>query len=92
MRRSAISRSAARLSQLQDLVDKWFLGEDLPTIDMQNLSGESVSYAPASGTLFGSGGPSYQDVFQGRKATAGCWHRSRRQPRSIPRSSRVLHR
>jgi Calpain family cysteine protease len=58
-------------AQLQDLVDQWFLGEDLPTIDMSSLSGESVSYAPASGTLFGSGGPSYKDVAQGEEGD--CW-------------------
>ncbi len=71
VRRLAIWLSAAPRPQLQDLVDKWLLGEDLPTIDMQNLSGESVSYAPASGTLFGSGGPSYRDLFQG--AEGDCW-------------------
>ena len=58
-------------SQLQELVDKWFLGEDTPTIDMQYISGSSASYALASGTLFGSGGPSYKDVFQGEEGD--CW-------------------
>ena len=57
-------------TQLQDLVDKWFLGMDHPTIDMQYLSG-SVNYALASGTLFGNGGPSYKDVYQGMEGD--CW-------------------
>jgi len=48
---------------LHDLVDKWFLGEDYAVT--------SYSYALAGGTLFGSGGPSYEDVHQGGKATAG---------------------
>ncbi len=58
-------------SHLQALVDKWFLGEDTPAIDMQYLSGSSASYALASGTLFGSGGPSYEDVYQGEEGD--CW-------------------
>ena len=39
-------------SHLQDLVNKWFLGEDTPAIDMQYLSGWSVTYSLASGTLY----------------------------------------
>ena len=58
-------------SYLQELVDKWFLGEDTPTIDMQYLPGSSVSYSLASGNLFGTGGPSYQDVYQGEEGD--CW-------------------
>jgi hypothetical protein len=58
-------------SHLQELVDKWFLGQDTPTIDMEYLSGSSVSYSLASGTLFGSGGPSYKDVYQGEEGD--CW-------------------
>lgn len=56
-------------TQLQDLVNKWFLGEDLPTIDTQYIG--SASYVLAAGTLFGSGGPSYQDVYQGEEGD--CW-------------------
>jgi hypothetical protein len=56
-------------TQLQLLVNKWFLGADHPTIDTQYTG--STSYALASGTLFGSGGPSYQDVAQG--AEGDCW-------------------
>ena len=55
-------------TQLQDLVDKWFLGADHPTID---LTGLSVNYAVAGGTLFGTGGPSYQDAYQGEEGD--CW-------------------
>jgi len=59
-------------TQLQELVAKWFLGEDLPTIDTQyTQSWGSCSYALASGTLFGSGGPSYKDVAQGEEGD--CW-------------------
>jgi len=58
-------------TQLQDLVDKWLLGMDHPTIDTQYMSDWSVNYALASGTLFGSGGPSYKDVYQGEEGD--CW-------------------
>jgi hypothetical protein len=51
-------------TQVQDLVNKWFLGEDYPAT--------SYGYAPASGTLFGSGGsPLYSDVYQG--GLNDCW-------------------
>ena len=45
--------------QLTDLVDKWFLGMDHPTLTT------SGSYSKVSGNLFGAGGPSYTDVYQG---------------------------
>ena len=38
---------------------------------MTNLSGQTVNYVPAAGTLFGSGGPSYQDLAQGEEGD--CW-------------------
>jgi hypothetical protein len=56
-------------TQLQELVAKWFLGADHPAIDTQYVSG--ASYQLAGGTLFGSGGPSYQDIFQGEEGD--CW-------------------
>jgi hypothetical protein len=56
---------------LSELVNKWFLGGDNPTIDTQFLPGSSVGYAPANGTLFGPGGPSYKDVYQGSEGD--CW-------------------
>ena len=43
---------------LQDLVNKWFLGLDLPAL------GTGTQYAMASGSLFGSG-PNFTDVLQG---------------------------
>jgi hypothetical protein len=55
---------------LQDLVDKWFLGEDHPIIDTQYL-GSGVAYTPTSGVLFGSGGPTYKDIYQGMEGD--CW-------------------
>jgi hypothetical protein len=61
-------------TQVQDLVNKWFLGEDDPIIDTELLSqsgNSSVSYAVASGTLFATGGPSYKDVHQGQEGD--CW-------------------
>jgi hypothetical protein len=58
-------------SQLQNLVAKWFLGADHATIDTQYLSGQTVTYTAASGTLFASGGPSYKDVYQGEEGD--CW-------------------
>jgi Calpain family cysteine protease/Domain of unknown function (DUF4214) len=45
-------------TQLQDLVDKWFLGLDHPVA--------AAAYSPVSGILFGSGGPVYSDVQQGQ--------------------------
>ncbi len=50
-------------TQFQELVNKWYLGGDYP------LAG--YAYAPTSGVLFGSGGPSYTDVYQG--ALGDCW-------------------
>ena len=44
-------------TQLQELVNKWFLGMDDPTA--------GAAYSVVTGTLFGTGGPSYADVFQG---------------------------
>jgi len=55
-------------SKLTDLIDKWFLGKDLPTA---NAGGHSDPYATAKGTLFGSGGPSIFDVAQGEVGDCG---------------------
>jgi hypothetical protein len=54
--------------QLDKLVSKWFLGADHP--DAQ-YSGISVTYATASGQLFGASGPQYIDVHQG--AVGDCY-------------------
>ncbi len=65
-------KAGSAATQLQKLVDKWFLGEDLPRIDTQYIqSWGPGSYALASGTLFGSGGPTYKDVVQGEEGD--CW-------------------
>jgi Calpain family cysteine protease len=57
-------QAGASSTVLTDLVNKWFLGLDLPAlIDSQGNGG--YSYTLASGPLWGTGGPSYQDVFQG---------------------------
>jgi hypothetical protein len=50
-------------TQLTELIGKWFLGMDVPVA--ADGSGNVFTYATASGTLFGAGGPSYQDVGQG---------------------------
>lgn len=52
-------------SLLTILVDKWFLGTDLPAV-----THSSISYRPAAGTLF-SGTPSRNDEFQG--ALGDCY-------------------
>jgi autotransporter-associated beta strand protein len=44
--------------QLDDLIDKWFLGTDLP-------AAEGYAYGPMTGPLFGSSGPSVYDEHQG---------------------------
>jgi Calpain family cysteine protease len=65
----AVGSSAA---QLQMLTEKWFLGEDHPTIDTNYSGSSGCVYAPASGTLFNSTGlPSYEDVYQGEEGD--CW-------------------
>ncbi len=49
--------------QLTELVDKWFLGDDLPAA--RDDDGVLYDYQAVSGRLFGAGGPSYTDVGQG---------------------------
>jgi hypothetical protein len=51
--------------QLEELIGKWFLGTDHP----QAAAG--LVYLPSHGSLFGSGGPSAQDVLQG--ASSDCY-------------------
>jgi len=55
-------------AQLDKLVNKWFLGLDRPTA---SYAGLTVTYATASGTLFGANGPQYTDVHQG--AVGDCY-------------------
>ena len=60
---------SARSSQAQfdDLIGKWFLGADLPSLALPPSTGASKpsAYQPVSMPLFGAGGPSYLDVNQG---------------------------
>jgi hypothetical protein len=51
-----------------DLVQKWFLGADLPDVTQAVKSAgitETVDYQTAQGVLFGTGGPSPNDIAQG---------------------------
>jgi hypothetical protein len=54
-------------TQLAELIDKWFLGTDLPssTVVMSGYPTFSVSYAFSSSPLFGTSGPSMNDINQG---------------------------
>jgi len=55
------------ISQLEDLVNKWFLGMDNPALpQFSNL----ISYQQAVGNLF-VGGASYTDIVQGRLGDCG---------------------
>jgi hypothetical protein len=47
--------------RLQELVAKWFLGQDHPAV----APGKGITYKPVGGNLFGSGGPAYADIAQG---------------------------
>ena len=54
-------------TQLSELTGKWFLGTDLPN-DVVSMSGDkafTVSYSAKSTPLYGSSGPSINDVNQG---------------------------
>ncbi len=54
-------------TQLSDLIGKWFLGTDLPSsqVNMSGYAPFSVSYSASSNPLFGSSGPSMNDINQG---------------------------
>jgi len=54
-------------AQMDDLVDKWFLGADHPSVD----NGSSITYVSFAGTLFSAGGPSYTDMHQGGVGDCG---------------------
>lgn len=49
-------------AHLEKLVNKWFLGQDRP---VAHYGSTNYAYANASGSLYGSNGPSYTDVRQG---------------------------
>ena len=57
----------ANATRLAELVGKWLLGTDLPssTVSMSGYSTISVSYSNVSSPLFGSSGPSMNDINQG---------------------------
>lgn len=53
-------------AQLYELIGKWFLGTDLPSVS--NISGVntgSVRYTATSGTVFGVAGPQMSEINQG---------------------------
>ena len=54
-------------TQLNELVGKWFLGTDLPSssVVMNGHSPFSVTYQKATGSIYGAGGPSMNDINQG---------------------------
>jgi hypothetical protein len=56
-------KAGSSAGQLVKLVNKWFEGIDHPV--PQDGNGTYYVYQNAVGTLFGSGGPNYQDIHQG---------------------------
>jgi len=52
-------------AKLEKLVQKWFFGADHPNAHDPNSPNLTITYATASGTLFGASGPQYSDVHQG---------------------------
>jgi hypothetical protein len=58
--------------QVEALIGKWFLGEDLPTIDLKGKIDAGAEYEVHDGPLFAANGaPSYLDVNQGK--LGDCW-------------------
>ncbi len=59
--------AGATATQLLELADKWFLGTDLPsnTVKMDGSSTFTVTYSAQNLPLYGSGGPSMNDINQG---------------------------
>ena len=60
-------KAGTTAAQLSELNGKWFLGTDLPS-DYVNMSGYSpftVSYSASASPLFGTGGPTMNDINQG---------------------------
>jgi Calpain family cysteine protease len=63
--------ATATHTQVDELIGKWFLGTDLPSMDLTGKNSD-LQYEDYSGPLFGkSGVPSYLDVNQG--ALGDCW-------------------
>ena len=60
-------KAGSTATQLSELNGKWFLGTDLPS-DYVNMSGYTpftVSYSACSSPVFGTSGPSMNDINQG---------------------------
>ena len=64
---------SAPSSNLLTLVNKWFLGQDLPASAGQSIVGMTLTYKAASGVLWGTGGPSYHDITQGNSYLGDCY-------------------
>jgi hypothetical protein len=60
-------------SNLLTLVNKWFLGLDLPDSAGPSIAEATLTYKTASGALWGMGGPSYQDITQGSSSLGDCY-------------------
>jgi len=54
-------------TQVNELIGKWFLGTDLPSLDVSGIGEQNLSptYQTSTLPLFASSGPSYLDVNQG---------------------------
>jgi len=62
-------------TQISELAGKWFLGTDLPSsylASINSFNSFSVSYSAVSSTVFGSNGPSINDINQGTQI-ADCF-------------------
>ena len=59
--------AGATATQLTELIDKWFLGTDLPSSQV-NVSGAQfpIAYSNSANPLFGASGPNWNDINQGR--------------------------
>ena len=66
---TALGNLAATSSQTQvdELIDKWFLGTDLPSINMASVNGSNLpaQYEAINEPLFSAAGPLYTDINQG---------------------------
>jgi hypothetical protein len=53
--------------QLTELMGKWFLGTDLPSVNnITGINASSISYSYVSGSVFNSNGPQITDINQGQ--------------------------
>ena len=66
--------SSSSVTQINELIGKWFLGTDLPSMNVSagNVgASEPAAYQAVNAPLFNAGGPSYLDVNQGN--TGDCY-------------------